>query len=379
MRLRSSAVVVAACALAATAVAAPATAASTTSAYSAAGYATPGSLAPVTTITGSLGGLVGPLVNPALAGLVNPLVAALTQAPQTVLAGVLTGIVNAGNASANNPISTTTPSGQPSCATAPWNAGNACYSTLSLGAPLAPLVNVGLQAANGYTGTFTNGTGTPVTAVASAALTDVSVLGLNVVGAGTVTATSSCPTTGSTSATAASPAFNGLGLFGNAVSASVASGTGLLSVLVGGNPLVGTQTVTIPGGTVSLTLNSNLLTAKITITPSYLLQQLGLSVAGSLMSLITASNLVLTLTVGPGAQKTTSSSQASAGAWGLEVGADLSGSLDLTVAGLVGIDVALPTGITSSAYGNLLDLKLAYTTCSAVSSSTTAQIPPGVN
>jgi hypothetical protein len=66
-----------------------------------------------------------------------------------------------------------------------------------------------------------------------------------------------------------------------------------------------------------------------------------------------------------------------AAAWGLGVGVDLSGSLGFTLLGLVGASISIPTGITGTTFGNLLDLRLGYTACSVGASSGGTGTGPG--
>jgi hypothetical protein len=71
----------------------------------------------------------------------------------------------------------------------------------------------------------------------------------------------------------------------------------------------------------------------------------------------------------------------SASAWGLGIGVDLSGDLGFNVLDLVTATVHVPTGVGGGNYGNLLDLRLAYTTCQSgvnLSGTTTKAVPPAL-
>ena len=213
----------------------------------------------------------------------------------------------------------------------------------------------------------------------------LSVLGISVADLGVATATATCPTSGSPSA---SIALNGVSLFSGAVQAKVANGSGRLQVSLNGgayqsiNGLSSTLTQ-VPGTSVSVRANGNFLQVAVTISLDTLLGALGLStLLSGLSGLVDTSGTALTLaiTIGPGS----SSDSSGATAWGLEVGADLSGTVSvnmLSVLGglLGGATITIPSGISGTSYGNLLDLKLAYAACTPGSGgATTKWIPPGV-
>ena len=115
----------------------------------------------------------------------------------------------------------------------------------------------------------------------------------------------------------------------------------------------------------------------VTLSLSSLLNALNLSSAAitELLGDVTSSSLTLSVVVGPNSSVTSTTAKA----WGLGVGVDLSGSLQFSLLGLAGARVSLPTGIGSGNYGNLVDLRLAYASCSAgtaSSATSTPAVPP---
>jgi hypothetical protein len=102
---------------------------------------------------------------------------------------------------------------------------------------------------------------------------------------------------------------------------------------------------------------------------------LGSSATTELLNDVTSASLTLSVVVGPSSSLTTTTAKA----WGLGIGADLSGSLTFDLLGLAGARVALPSGLGGGNFGNLADLRLAYTSCTAGTASTptsTPAVPP---
>jgi hypothetical protein len=164
------------------------------------------------------------------------------------------------------------------------------------------------------------------------------------------------------------------------VKARLRSGTYEASV-DGGTTWAGVRDMhltTVPGhADLQIVSSGDLLQVKESIGLDQLLGSLGL---GGLFSGLPGqidnkdTNLTLTISVGPG-------SSASGGngisAWGLAIGVDLSGTItvkQLSALGVLGgkAVITIPTGISGTHYGNLMDLKLAYATC------TSGDVPPPV-
>jgi hypothetical protein len=82
----------------------------------------------------------------------------------------------------------------------------------------------------------------------------------------------------------------------------------------------------------------------------------------------------LRLVVGPNSTLT----NRTASAWGLGIAADLSGTLSFNLLDLVTANVVIPSGISGGNRGNLIDLRLAYSTCQSgvIVPATVRAIPP---
>jgi hypothetical protein len=348
----------------------PAFAATNGSSYSTAAKSTPGTgIAPVTTTTGLLS-----FLSPVISGVVNPLTAALTALPSTLLTDVAAGLTGSGLQATNPGIAQTAPSAgtyPASCASGGWNSSD-CYGPTIPTVSAAPL----LALTSGATQGFATGDSTGYTARAKIADPNLTVLGLNIGDLGLVEASSFC----STSACTSTQALSNLSLLGGAVQAKIASGN-LFQVSVAGGAYVtvsGLSTKSGTGGGLPYTVsaNGNLLKVQIGLSLTQLLTGLGL---GNLLSTVSGladagSTASLTLVIGPGTAPVTGSTQT----WGLEVGVDLSASISLSLLGLAGVTIAVPTGISGANYGDLLDLKLAYTNAySGALLATTVWIPSG--
>jgi hypothetical protein len=342
----------------------------TGSAYAAAVKATAGTGVSVNvTTTGLL-----QFLSPILSGLVNPLTTALLAAPNQLVSGVVGGLAGTGKQASSASTQVTRPaSGYPTC-TGSWTSSN-CYGPATGSVPLSPLLSISTGTLQGYaTGDATGFIGSAQTANPVLSLLSLN----NLINLGVVQSTSSCTLAGTCSST---QSVTGLSALGGLVTASVASSDGLLKLTVAGVPLTAGN-VNVPAGlpsgvtSLSVSLGSNLATLKIGISLTTLLAGLGLAGALSGSLTTTGTSVYLTLTIGPGSVTGSGSVQA----WGLEVGVDLSATISLTLLGLAGVTVSVPTGISGTSYGNLLDLKLAYTNAYAGSALATGPqwIPPGV-
>ena len=382
-----------------------------TSAYSAAAGTGTASLGASLQINGALGKLLGSLIDPIISQDLNPLVAALQS-------GVNSTVASALGASSN--LNASTDPSQTQVATAPATFPNdtlpspcvatgsqPCYSASSTTANGAPLASVSLGLLSGYveqvqsTADATN----PVFARASASNPQVSILpgitslvpGLPtavnpLVSASVVSAKATCPNDGAVGATrpATAPSVketvSNVSVLGGLVSFGVLDG--YLSTLTvngtsyqvngptnSGIPELGT--LKVAGVTIAPYGNSVSLSIPLTVTQ--VLTGLGLpsSIISALSGFSPTSSVSMNLIVGPNSALTSTS----ASAWGLGIGVDLAGSLSFNVLDLVSAVVKIPTGIGRGNYGNLLDLRLAYTTCQSgvnLSGSVTKAVPPAL-
>jgi hypothetical protein len=381
------------------------------SAYSAAAGTGTASLGASLQINGSLGKLLGSLIDPIISQDLNPLVAALQD-------GVNSTVASALGASSN--LNASTDPSQQQVATAPAAFPNdtlpspcvstgsqPCYSATSSSANGAPLASVSLGLLNGYVEQVQSSADAtnPIFGRATANNPQVSVLpgitslvpGLPaavnpLVSASVVSAKSTCPNDGAVGATrpATSPSVNetvsNVSILGGLVTFNVLDG-GLTSLKVNGTsyqinglstsgiPELGS--VTVAGVTIAPYGNS--VSISIPLTVAQVLAGLGLpsSVISALNGFTPTSSVTMSLIVGPNSTLTATS----ASAWGLGIGVDLSGDLSFNVLDLVTATVRIPTGIGSGNLGNLLDLRLAYAACQSgvnLSGTTTKAVPPAL-
>jgi hypothetical protein len=257
-----------------------------------------------------------------------------------------------------------------------------CYSGASASANGAPLATVSTGVLSGYVEQVQQSADTtnPVFGRASVANPRVSVLpaistlvpGLPsatnpLVSASLVAAKANCPNDGAPGASkpatppSVSESTSSVSLLGGLVTFGVLDGQ-LTSLVVNGvsySSVLSLPTVTVSGVTVAPFGQSVIVSLPLTV--AQILTGLGLSstVVNALNGFSPASSLTLSLVVGPNSTLTSRS----ASAWGLGVGVDLSGSLTFNLLGLVTATVNVPTGIKAGNVGNVLDLRLAYTTC----------------
>jgi hypothetical protein len=371
------------------------------SAYSAAAATGNATLHANLQLTGSLGKLLDALISPivnqdldplvsALQGTVNGLVASALGASSSLNAATSPTQTQYGTAPATFP-NDTLPSPCVSSGSQP------CYSGGSVNVNGAPLVSASVGALNGYVEQVTSSADAtiPVFGRATMANPSISVLpgistlipGLPSVGNPLVSATAAnskanCPNDGAVGAAKpkTSPtglvSATGVTLLGGLVTLSVLDGK--IASLVVNNVAYGSvlslPTVSVAGVTVSPYGDAVLVSIPLTL--DQILAGLGLS--GALVTALhgfgPTSTLRLKLVVGPN----TSVTSRTASAWGLGIAADLSGSLSFNLLDLVTANVTIPTGITGSNYGNLIDLRLAYSTCQSgvIVPATVPAIPP---
>ncbi|MFN2518654.1 MAG: hypothetical protein ABR604_06350 [Jatrophihabitantaceae bacterium] len=316
------------------------------------------------TMSAPLGsGLLGATV----ASLVQPIVDGLTNAINTQMGTAVRGLLN----SSGNTADTTT--------------GPAAYPTGPLGKVAIP----GLLSANLY-GPQGSVTASASAYAATSSFTSAEINAFNIrVGDLTVgSASVNCPAIGTGSPTS-TVAMSDINLVGGLVRARMASGKSLTDISLNQGSWqsingVGTHLTTVPGhADLQIATNGSYLQVSQTIGVSRLLAGLGL---GGLFSGLPGqvdtndSNLTLSITVGPG-----SAAVGTTGieAWGLAVGVDVSGTIavkQLSSLGILGGTalITVPTGITGTHLGNLLDLKLAYANCTSGALAQTKPIPPAL-
>jgi hypothetical protein len=348
-------------------------------------------------INGTLGGILDSIISPIINDALNPLIAAL-QGSVNPAASAALGPASPLNASTdpNQPQATTAPGSFPvndaisSCTPTP---DRPCYAAAATTVNGAPLASIGLSRLSGYAEQVVNTVDAtnPILGRSGAAGLGVSVLP-NVttlvpalpsatnplVTASTVDAKANCPNDGAVGATkpATAPSAlvsaTGVSLLGGLVTFDVANGwpTNLVVNSVSYPDTVDSKGNTHPGllslssttvSGVTISRFGNALRLAIPVTFDQLLTGLGLpaTVVSELTTLTPTSSLTLSLIVGPQVSVT----NRTATAWGLGVGVDLAGSITFNLLNLVTAKVSIPTGIGGGNRGNILDLRLAFTTC----------------
>jgi len=337
------------------------------------------------TVSTNFTGLLG-LLSPILSGVVTPLINTVGSLPSQLLTTVAQAIGTVG-LTATNTVNALVPpaNGLATCGQAGWNTTN-CYGPVLPAISLPPLLSLGTGISQGFAAVSSSG----YIARSQIANPDISLLGIDIGDLGVIGGQATC---GSTSGTCASQdTFTGASLFGGVIRLQLANGSNLLQVSIENGPWVSVPSLSgslqqvndLLGldsnhDILSIAANGGLLTIQGKLDLDALLGGLGL---GGLLNGI--SGLVdvgtvgeLTLTVGPGSTVTSNSAQA----WGLELGVDLSGEISLSLlGGLAGLDVKLPSHITPTSNGNLLDLKLGYSNANTgtLPPSTTQWVPPGL-
>ena len=346
-------------------------------------------IAPTLTLTGALGGLLDGLISPIVNQDLDPLVSAVQGLAENTIVATLLG---AGGAfSAGTPAFQTTPAPAafPSD-TLPSPCGVSyglpCYNATSGITPnLGSLESMSLNTIWGYTQQVASSADATNSIFGRAAMASpslsvlpgISSLANPVLQASAANSKSNCPNDNATLPTATESAtsvkvLNGLIAFnvsdGNVVSLTV---NGVAYASVSALP-----TLTIAGVTVQ-PYGQNAVAASITLSASSLLGALGLSSSAvtALLNYVTNSSMTLTVIAGPNDSLTSTS----ASAWGLGMSVDLAGSLSFNLLGIAGATIAVPTGLVNGNYGNVLDLRLAYTSCSVGASGTsTKAVPPAL-
>ena len=363
-------------------------------AFSAAATTGTGSLQANLQLSGSLGGLLDVLVSPIVTGALNPLVSALQGGANTLASSLLgassslhadTPITQSGTAPATFPNDT-----PPSPCTA--TGALPCYqATTGPALNASPLVSVGMGLVQGWTQQVPN-TYDPTMSIYGraqalsttvSALSGISTLTNPIVSVSTVDAKANCPNDGKagasrpqTSPTALAQA-TGVTVLGGLVTLSVINGqvTNLVVNATSYPTLQSLGSTTLVSG-VTVSSYGNAVLVSVPVAAADLIGALGLdsAVVTKLLGYGPASTVTLRIVIGPSAQPTVNT----ATAYGLGIGVDLSGALSFNLLGLVGATVNLPSGISSSNNGNLLDLRLATVTCQSGTGTipANAAIPP---
>lgn len=339
-------------------------AADTTATGSATAKAAMGSLTNISMTAPAGTGLLGATV----ASLVQPIVDGLTTAINTKVNTAVRGLLN----SSGNRADTTT--------------GPAAYPT----GPLANVALPGLLSMNLYSphGSV-SASASAYTATSAFTSAEINAFNIRVGDLAVGSASVNCPAIGTGSPTS-TVSISDVNLIGGLVRARMASGKSLTDVSLdaGGSWQsingVGTHLTSVPGHQdLQIATNGTYLQVTQSILPSRLLAGLGL---GGLFSGLpgqidtTASDLTLSITIGPGSAAVGTNGIE---AWGLAVGVDVSGTIavkQLSSLGILGgtAVITVPTGITGTHLGNLMDLKLAYAACTSGSVAQVQPIPPGL-
>jgi hypothetical protein len=378
--------------LGAAALAAPAAGASGVSngatAYSAGAATGAANLSATLTLTGAVGGLLDGMISPIVSSALNPLVQAL----QGTVNGVVAGVLGAGSPNAAGTptqqaaaVAGTFPNetfpGGAACTSG--SATQPCYATLSAPVHAAPLADITAGVVHGFT-QQTRASDDPtnpiygraqVTSVAVSVLSGISALTSPLAGVAAVDAKANCPGDGAADPSVSVSATD-VTLLGGLVRLDVLNGA-VADLTINGasvGTLANLAPIALPGG-VTVRSYGTSVRVDVTLSLDQLLTGLGLAglAVSQLLADVTSSSLTLSILAGPNSTVTANSAKA----WGLGLGVDLSGSLEFDLLGLAGARVALPTGIGAGNFGNVLDLRLAYASCSAGTAPPSSH-PPAV-
>jgi len=340
-------------------------------------------------LTVSLGGLFDDLIGPIVSQDLNPLVAALQSLTFNTVLGSALGVSSAYTALTPSQQTTPGPAVFPTD-TVPSPCGVAlglpCYSATSGLAPsLGPLASIGLDLISGYTQQVKNSADatSPMFGRAQVANPSVRVLPAisslvnPLVSAGIVNSKANCPNDGSDPSASASA--TSVSLLGGLVALTVVDGD--VASLSVNNVAYGTiaslPTLSVAGVTVA-PYGGTAVKVTVPVSAAQILGALGLAapVVSVLLDDSVGAALNLSVIVGP----QTSVTSTSATAVGLAIGVDLSGSISFSLLGLVGATVSIPSGISGGNYGNVLDLRMAYTTCTsgAYTAPISRPVPPAL-
>ncbi len=348
-------------------------------AYSAGANVGTASLHTTLSLTGAVGGLFSALVKPIVDNALNPLVSALQGSLNSAVSGALGATSNYAAGSPTDqstPKPGTFPGDLPSGLPAPCaltSASKPCYSATGgvASLSLASLASLSVSTVSGYTqqvGTSADSTipifgRTQVANTSVGALPALASVPTPLVSVGTVDSKATCPNRSATHRVHRCRLAQ-VKLLGGLVTVNVTNTGSIASVVVGGSTYsLDTLPSTSVAGFSLSKFSVSALKLSLPLTISQVIAALGLSgsaVDDLVSSVLPSQTLTLGVIVGPSVTTTATSAQA----WGLGVGVDLSGSLGFNLLGVVGATVSVPTGVTGGNYGNLLDARLGYSSCS---------------
>jgi hypothetical protein len=362
----------------------------TGSAYSAAGKAgTVSSITPTLKVCAlSLLGILGSC-NTGVLGAVNGLTGSLLTSTTAIVSDiqsipntVVDALVGTGLSASQPSVQLSRPSPQfnagtgapnmPTCGRQGWDASGTgdCYTGVGVTVPTSAVLGVNVSGVSGYATDDTSG----YVGAAQAAGVTLSMLGGSLGNLNTVWASAQCANSTSSPNCQASNSTVTANLLPSAAYPSGAlnlkvSGTSEQVLSLNGSALSGSNNkVTVPGvGTVTVALNSNLLTLTIALSSSQL-TSLVPSLVG-LSSLVSDSGTI-TIAIGPGSTSTSSGASAS----GLTISADLSLAIKLSTLGLATVDITAGSGISSP---DLLNVSLAYASATA-GTAAASWVPSGL-
>ena len=336
----------------------------------------PSSDIPITVnVTGLVGVLLAPVLNPLLTSVVNPLVSGLGNLPNAVVAPLLVTLVGGSN-SATTPGATISATEIPLTSATTCTAGSTtCYRQVTAGLNVPGVLQLGAGLVQGTTQRVAVAPSFD-RLIAKSRIADVSlggILGLiDILKVGAIESTAQCSGTAAAvvpAGTASTAGVTLLGISGGqpvvSVDVATAGGAAALTVKVLGVslPVGGTIPINLPGLKAVAVLNGNLLNLSVEVSLSSLLTGLGLGALGASISNLADVKATVNIVVGSGVTTTATTSQAV----GLNVGIGLALDANINLQGLAGVQIKTG-GVPTS---NVLDLKLANSNCSATGGSLT--------
>jgi hypothetical protein len=352
-------------------------------------------------LSGALGKLLDALISPIVNDSLSPLLSALQGTVNSAANGLLgsSSLLNAATSPSQAQYGTAPAAFPADSLPSPCvsSGSQPCFTGPGVNLNVPPLVNAQIGALNGYAeqvATSADATN-PIfgrSAVAGINLSLLPLLGTLIPGlpsvgnplvsTGVIQSKANCPNDGAAGATKPKTApsigisTTGVTLLGGLITLDVLNGQ-IANLNVNGTTYAGITslpTLNISGITVSSYGTALMVSIPLSLGQILTALQIPSTVANSLTALGLNSTLALRLIVGPNSTLT----NRTASAWGLGVSADLSGSLSFNLLNLVVATINVPTGITGSNLGNVLDLRLAYSTCQSgvVMPATVPAIPP---
>ena len=359
-------------------------------AYSAPASTGTAAMSAALTLTGALGGLLNGLITPIVNTALNPLVAALQGSINTIVGSALgasSTYTGGSPTDQSGPNPAAFPGDLPGGLPSPCGSSTSkpCYQGTTIAVNAQPLATVGASGLTGYTQQVlaTASAANAIFGRTQVASPSISVLPaitslLNpLVTASTVDAKVTCPNDGVTAPSAQLSAAS-VTLLGGVVTFSVLNGA-ITTLSVNGTPYTMASLPVLSVAGVVVQPYGTAVKVTIPLTLAQVLTGLGIG-AGAVTELlgdaVGGTGLSLSIIVGPKSQVTTTTAKA----WGLGIGVDVSGSLAFTLLGVVGATVSVPSGIAGGNYGNVLDLRLGYATCTSGSAVTAPApaVPPAL-